>query len=229
MAHEKDRAPLARDGVHATEAFLLEGEVADREDLVDDQDLGPQMSGDGECQAQAHAARVTLHRRIHELLDLCKGDDLVKLGSRFRALHAKHRAVEIYVLPPGQLRVESGAHLEQRTNASPQTNLAYSRGGDSGKNLQQRALTRPVVTDDSKGLALPDLEADVAQRPELRWLCPRRSESLHPLADGLGEKPIARPHLAEPVLLADLVRTHCHLLVRMVQMMSANERSVRLK
>ena len=66
--------------LHLAEALLLEGGVADRQHLVDDQDLRLEVRGHGEGQAHVHAARVVLHRRVDEPLDLGEGDDLVELA-----------------------------------------------------------------------------------------------------------------------------------------------------
>ena len=60
--------------------FRWKADVADREDLVDDQDLGLEMGGHGEGQAHVHAAGVALDRRVEELLDLGELDDLVELA-----------------------------------------------------------------------------------------------------------------------------------------------------
>ncbi len=50
--------------------LLLERRVADREDLVDEEDLGLEVRGDREGQPHVHAARVVLDRSVDELLDL---------------------------------------------------------------------------------------------------------------------------------------------------------------
>ena len=79
VADEEDRAALRAHVVHLAEALLLERGVADREHLVDEEDLGLEVRGDGEREAQVHAARVALHRRVDEPLDLGERDDLVEL------------------------------------------------------------------------------------------------------------------------------------------------------
>ena len=71
--------PLLRHVVHLAEALLLELRVAHRQHLVDDQDLGLEVRGHRERQPHVHAARVVLHRRVDELLDLGERDDLVEL------------------------------------------------------------------------------------------------------------------------------------------------------
>ena len=77
--------------------------------LVHQQDLRLQVGGHGEGKADVHAGRVTLHRGVDELLDLGKGDGLVEptgfleLVVDIGFLHPQDRAVEVDVLPPGQL------------------------------------------------------------------------------------------------------------------------------
>ena len=79
-------APCARlaEVLHPPEAALLELGVADREHLVDEQDLRLEVRGDGEREPHVHAARVALDRRVDELLDAGELDDLVELPLRSR-------------------------------------------------------------------------------------------------------------------------------------------------
>ena len=52
--------------------------VADREHLVDEQDVGLEVGGDGEAEAHLHAARVELHLAVDGVLELGELDDLVE-------------------------------------------------------------------------------------------------------------------------------------------------------
>ena len=63
---------------HAVEAARLELGVADRQHLVDHQDLGLEMRRHREGEPDIHADRVALDRRVEELLDAGEGDDLVE-------------------------------------------------------------------------------------------------------------------------------------------------------
>ena len=74
--------PVPLELLHPPEALLLELGVADREHLVDEQDLGLEVRGDRERQAHVHAARVALHGRVEELLEPGELDDLVEPGER---------------------------------------------------------------------------------------------------------------------------------------------------
>ena len=124
MADEQDGAALARDVAHLAEALLLERGVADREHLVDEQDLGLEVRRDGERQPHIHAARVAFDRRVDEALDLGERDDLVELARDLGALHAEDGAVQVDVLAPGQLRVKAGADLEQAADAAVRSRRA---------------------------------------------------------------------------------------------------------
>ena len=71
---------------HLAQTFLLKRRVADRQDLVHDQNFRLQMRGDGERQSHIHAATVSLDRRVEELLDFGKRHDLVEFALDLRRL-----------------------------------------------------------------------------------------------------------------------------------------------
>ena len=115
---EDDRAPGRVDVLHAPEAASLELGVADAQHLVDQHDLRLEVRRDREREADVHPARVALHRSVEELLDAGELGDLGHLGLDLATLHAEDRTVQEHVLPPGQLGVEAGSHLEQAADAS---------------------------------------------------------------------------------------------------------------
>ena len=114
---EEHRPAGAAELLHPAQAAPLELGVADREHLVDEQDLGLEVRGDGEREPHVHAARVALHRRVDELLDARELDDLVEARVDLAALHPEDRAVQVDVLAAGQLGVEARADLEQAPDA----------------------------------------------------------------------------------------------------------------
>ena len=75
--------------LHAAEAAALELRVADRQHLVDEQDLGLEVRGDREREAHVHAARVALDGRVDELLDSGELDDLVEALRRSLAASSR--------------------------------------------------------------------------------------------------------------------------------------------
>src|SRR5215211_5125900 len=68
VADEEQRAGAA-EIVDPVDALLLEGEVAHRQGLVDDQDLGIDVGANGEGQPHAHASRIEFQRLVHEGAD----------------------------------------------------------------------------------------------------------------------------------------------------------------
>ena len=55
VAHQHDRLALAFVPAEGVEAFLLEAGIADRQDLVHDQQVGLRKDRDAESQAHLHA------------------------------------------------------------------------------------------------------------------------------------------------------------------------------
>ena len=82
MAHEDDRSTVVRHVFHLGEALPLELDVADRQHLVDEQDLRVEVGGDREGESHVHPARVPLHRCVEELSDAGELDDRVELSGR---------------------------------------------------------------------------------------------------------------------------------------------------
>ena len=91
MADEDDGASVPRDVAHLAEALLLELDVADGEHLVDEEDLGLEVRGDGEREPHLHPARVALDRSVEEALDTGELDDVVEPPRDLRAAHPEDR------------------------------------------------------------------------------------------------------------------------------------------
>ena len=96
------------------------------------------MSRNGEGQPDVHARRITLHRRVQEFLDLGEGDDLVKLAIDLGLSHSQHGAVQVDVLPPGELGMEPRADFEQRSDPPAQPSDPLGRLDDPAQDFQQR-------------------------------------------------------------------------------------------
>jgi hypothetical protein len=95
-----------------------EAEVANRQYLVDEQHLRVQVGGDREPEPRVHAARVALHRRIHEIRDAGEVDDLVEAPADLLPSHAHDRALQEDVLAAGEIRMKAGGQLDQRPHAA---------------------------------------------------------------------------------------------------------------
>ena len=98
VADEEDGPATRLDLAHLPEALALELDVADGQHLVDEQDLGLHVGGDGEAEAQVHARAVALDGRVHEPLEAGELDDRVELTSDLAAAHPEDRAVQVGVL-----------------------------------------------------------------------------------------------------------------------------------
>src|SRR5262249_9004088 len=110
-----------------------------------------------------------------------KVDDIVKLASNLRAAHTQNGAVQIDVVPAGELRVKAGADLEQRSEPAVKFRHAPRWFRDPRQDLEQRALACPVPSDDPDHLAGRDRERDVVEGPdELAGAARRNRPAGHP-------------------------------------------------
>ena len=78
MRHQQDRLAPPLELRELVEALQTKPFVADRKDLVDNQDGWIDVDGDGEAQSHIHPGRVGLHRGINERLEFRELDDLVE-------------------------------------------------------------------------------------------------------------------------------------------------------
>ena len=113
VADKQHGAALVGNLVHFSQALLLKCRIADGQHFVDDEDFGLEVGGDGEGEADVHAAGVKLHGGIDEFLDFGEGDDFVEFPGDFGAFHAEDRAVEEDVFAAGQFAVKAGADFEE--------------------------------------------------------------------------------------------------------------------
>ena len=124
------------------------------------------MRRDSEREAQEHAGRVVLHRRVDESLDVGERDDFVELARLPGARMPEDGAAQEDVLAAGQLGVKARADLEQRTDTAAHLHPALGRIGDAGEDLEQRALAGAVSADEADDFPGFQIERHVAQRPE---------------------------------------------------------------
>ena len=150
---------------NAFKAPRLECYVTNRENLVQQQNIGVEVSGDGEAQSHEHARRILLHWRIERIANFSEFDNARQLGRDLPVAHSHDRAVEKYVFTPGEIRLKTGADLNQRCKSSNDLDLARARRRDARKQLDQRGFSRAVGTHDAQRLAPPYLEADITQGP----------------------------------------------------------------
>src|SRR5690606_10215416 len=87
-------------------------------------------------------------------------------------LQAENRAVEINILPAGQVLMEARAQLQQRADATAHRNPALGGPQNPGDELQRRALATTVAADDAQAFAPVKVEAEVTHCPKLLFRAP---------------------------------------------------------
>jgi hypothetical protein len=128
----------------------LEVGVSNRQDLIDHQNLRVHVHRDGESEPHEHAGRVVFHRGINELLQISELDDRVNPLGHGLAIMPVDAAIQIDVIPPGKLWVESCAELQHRMGFTGEDDLAAGRLEDPGNELEQRTLSRAVAPQHSE-------------------------------------------------------------------------------
>ena len=184
--------------------------VADREHLVDDQDLGVEVRRDRERQPDVHPARVALHGRVDELLDPAELDDLVELrtdlarascrGSRRSGRCSRGRSA-----PGGsRCRPRAGCRRGRGSTRSPRSAAVIRERIFSSVDLP--APLRPMKPTTSPSSTV---ERDVLERPEL---LERVVDVLEPegapggVGDRVAQRLVAGLVLADAVELRDPLR-----------------------
>src|SRR5690606_11585829 len=109
---------------------------------------------------------VALDGRVDEALDIAERDDLIEALVDLAPAHPEDCTVEVDVLAAGQLRVEAGADFEQRADPPVDLSPALVRRGDAREHLEQRRLPGAVPPDEADHLTVPDLQVNIAQRPD---------------------------------------------------------------
>src|SRR5262245_56667039 len=118
-------------------------------------------------ETDVHAARIPLHRRIQESLQLSEGNNLVEFLADLGAAHAEDGAVEVNVLAACELGVEAGADLEQARHPATDGDAASAGLGDAREDLQEGRLSGAVAANDPHHFPASYLERDLSQRREL--------------------------------------------------------------
>ncbi len=112
MGDEHDRSSCGLELEDPPEALPLESLVADREYLVEEQDVRVEERRDGKAEAHGHTRRVGADRPVDRVLELGEGDDLVEALADLRPLETLDRAVQEDVLATGEVGMEASSELE---------------------------------------------------------------------------------------------------------------------
>ena len=186
VVRDEEEGALLLERADEAHALLLEGGVADRQDLVDDQDVGVDMGADREGEARIHAAGIGLDRLVDEVADAGEGLDVVEARVDLVLRQPEERGGEVHVLAAGEFRVEACAELQQGANPAPDVDVPVE-GGACRQQLQQRRLAGAVAADDADGFLTGDREGHVLEGPNIpgrtfsrlrQIICFRRSSGL---------------------------------------------------
>ena len=107
VGHEQNGRSGLNELVHPRHASILEHRVADRERLVDDEDLRLEVRSDREAESQLHPRRVVLDLCVDRLLELRERHDVVEAATDLPARDAEDAPVEPDVLAAGELEVHA--------------------------------------------------------------------------------------------------------------------------
>src|ERR1043166_1922428 len=186
------------------------------------------MRRDCKRQSHVHPTRVVLDRRINKLVDLRERDNLVELRRDFRSPHPQNCAIQVNVLPAGQLRMKPCSHLQQRSNTSMDLRMPLGRFRDSGQQLKQGRFASAISPDDAHNFAARDLEGNVLQCPNwlvhaLGILRSRASEGrldtperrTHRVGQGVAQRLVPLP-FADAVALAQILNSNRDIVHRRV-------------
>ena len=100
VRHDHDRLAALLELGELLRALPLEALVADRQHLVDEEDVGIDVDCDREAQTHVHARRVVLDRRVDELGQAGEVHDFVEAVLELLLRHPEDRAVEVHVPRP---------------------------------------------------------------------------------------------------------------------------------
>ena len=81
--------------------------------------------------------------------------------------NSQNRAIQVGVLAASELGVEARADLDQRGDTALDLHRPFRRTVDAADDLQQRAFSGAISSDDAKPAALGEIEVDIFQAPEL--------------------------------------------------------------
>jgi len=135
MRYKNNGSPSTGYVVHFVEALSLKIDVTNRENFIDKENLGIEMSCNRKCKADVHTGGVMLHGRINEFLKISESDDFFEFSGDFVLAHAEDGAGEKSILATGKLRMEAGANFKERAYATANLSPAGSWAGNPRKNL----------------------------------------------------------------------------------------------
>src|SRR5713101_3566508 len=140
MTHQDQGLPSPLEVRDLFQTFLPKALIADRQDLVDQENVWIGMNRHGESEAHVHPGRVGPDRLVDEGLQFGKSHDLIEPPAHLPLGEAQNDAVDEHVLAAREFGVETCAKLQQPGQPPEGPNTASIRTIDSCHELQQRAL-----------------------------------------------------------------------------------------
>ena len=164
VRHEDDRLAARAQLIEVRDALVPERRVPDGEHLVEEQHVGVNVDGDGECEPPRHAARVVLQLLVDEPLELGEREHLLEPRLRLTRCQPEQHSALDGVLPGRELGVEPDAEVDEGGEAAFDGDGPRIGDIDPGDAAEEGALAASVAADDPEELAAPHFEVDVAQR-----------------------------------------------------------------
>ena len=161
MGHQNDRGAARHQLLHPLFALLLEQEIAHRQHLVRNEDIGLGDGGNGKADARHHAGGVVFQRHIQKVFQLAEFYDLVKFFVQILGREAQHRAVEIDILAGGQIHIKARAQLDERGDGAVYGHLALAGLVHPGNGLEQGGFARAVQAHKAVKIAGHNVQTDV--------------------------------------------------------------------
>lgn len=161
---KNDCAALFAELVDPCEAFLLKGQIADRQHFVDKKDTRVEMRRYPEAQTQLHPAGIGPHR----LVDMCgqPGEfrDRVEPLCNFAPQQPAEDAPDEDVVTPRQIGVHSCVKIEQPLDRRGRGDRTAVGSHDPAEQAQQRRFSRTIASDHAEHLTRRNRKAHIVQR-----------------------------------------------------------------
>ncbi len=147
-------------------ALLLKVTVPYREDFVHQENVAVGVDGDGEGEADLHAAGVVFELLIYETFQLGEAHNVVEFLVNLLAREPEYRRVQVHIVPPGELRIEANPQFQKRRDPPIDRDASAVGAVNPGEDFQECTLTRAVAPDDAKKLSLFNAKTYFIQRLE---------------------------------------------------------------
>ena len=113
MTNKQNRPAFACNILHFSKALLLKAQIANSQDLINDEDLRPKMCSNSKGQPHIHATGVALYRCINKALNLREINNFVKDRLHLATAHTQEGSVQINIFTAREFRVKTCANFEQ--------------------------------------------------------------------------------------------------------------------